>query len=320
MLLRSRNTIAARMISPGRSKKGARLHWNRILAISLLLAYAIPAAASAAAPRNPQDRTQFFQDVIVEANDTANVVQCFGCNVYVRGHVTGDIIAGGGSIYISGPVDGDVAAIGGHIRANSGGELRGKALAIGGYVTSSGDGKFDRNPLAFPYAIVPGQYRPTPRGMIILTVVNLFCIALACAILRAKRVDNTAWTIWNRKNMVLLMGIAALFIAWGFESMGEHLGPAEDAADMFLGFVIIVVGTAGATGLGRLIGGVAFPGLPSIRATLAGIFALTMLEIVPILGFFVFTIGLMIAVGAAIVSGFGSSAVPSAEEVAHPKT
>ena len=93
------------------------MHWNRILAIPLLLAYAIPAAANASAPKNPQDRTQFFQDVVVEANDTANVIQCFGCNVYVRGHVTGDIIAGGGSIYISGPVDGDVAAIGGHIQS-----------------------------------------------------------------------------------------------------------------------------------------------------------------------------------------------------------
>jgi hypothetical protein len=304
----------------GGAKKGARLHWNKILAIPVLLACAISAAAISAPPKNPHDRIQFFQDIIVDANDTANVVQCFGCNVHVRGHVTGDIITGGGSIYISGPVDGDAAAIGGHINVNSGGELQGKALAIGGYVTSNGSGKLDRTPVAFPYAILPGQYRPTPRGMIILTVVNLLLIAIACAILRPKRVDNTAWTIWNRKNMVLLMGIAALFIAWGFESMGEHLGPAEDAADMFLGFVIVVVGTAGATGLGRLIGGVAFPGLPSIRATLAGIFALTMLEIVPILGFFVLTIGLMIAVGAAIVSGFGASAVPSAEEVAHPKT
>jgi hypothetical protein len=120
--------------------------------------------------------------------------------------------------------------------------------------------------------------------------------------------------------MVLGTGLVALFLAWGFESLGRYLGPAEDSGDMFLGFVIIVVGAAGVAGLGRLVGGVAFPSMISLRATLAGIFALTMLEVIPLFGFFVFSIGLLIALGAAIVSGFGSKAVPSAEELLRPKS
>jgi hypothetical protein len=292
------------------------LHGKRLLLISLSFLCAIPALAQRGAP-NPQDRAQVFHDIIVGPNDTANVVQCFGCNVYVRGHVTGDVLTGGGSIYISGLVDGNALAVGGHIESRSGGELRGHAAAIGGYVTQTGGGKIDRESVSTPYAIVPGQYRPTAIGIGFVVLTNLICIGIACLLLREKRINNTGWTIWNRTNMVMLTGIIMLFIARGFESLGEHLGRAEVPANTLLVLILGVVGAAGGTGLGRLVGGVAFPGLKAVPGTLAGTFALSMLEVIPLLGFFVFVIGWLIALGAAIVSGFGARAVPSAEEVAH---
>ncbi len=298
------------------------MHWKHILAISVLLLLlvlrALPAAALEAPPKNPQDRTQFFRDVVVGPNGTANVVQCFGCNVHVLGHVTGDVLTVGGSIYISGLVDGNALAVGGHIESQSGGELRGHAAAVGGYATTTGTGKIDRDSFSASYAIVPGQYRPTEFGIALLVIANLLGVAIACLVLRPKRVDNTAWTIWNRKNMVLVTGFVALLIAWGIESLGEHLGPAEIPANTLLVVILVVIGSGGATGLGRLVGGVAFPQLTSMRATLAGIFALSMLEVIPLFGFVVFSIGLLIALGAAIVSGFGARAVPSEEELAHP--
>jgi acyl-CoA synthetase (AMP-forming)/AMP-acid ligase II len=42
--------------------------------------------------KNPEDRAQFFHDINISPNGTANVVQCFGCNVHTRGHVTGEEI------------------------------------------------------------------------------------------------------------------------------------------------------------------------------------------------------------------------------------
>ena len=151
-----------------------------------------------------------------------------------------------------------------------------------------------------------------------MIVTNLVCVGLACLLLREKRVNNTGWTIWNRTNMVLVTGVVALFIAWGFETLGEHLGRAEVPANTLLVLILGVLGSAGATGLGRLVAGVAFPGFKAVPGTLAGIFALSMLEVIPLLGFFVFVIGLLFALGAAIVSGFGARAVPSPEEQAHP--
>ena len=296
------------------------MHGKRVVLVSLLFLCGIPLAAQDPPPRNPGDIAQVFHDIIIGPNATANVVQCFGCNVYVRGHVTSDILTGGGSIYISGLVDGNALAVGGHIDSRSGGELRGHAMAIGGYVTQTGGGKIDRESISASYAIVPGQYRPTALGVALLMVTNLVCIAIACMLLREKRINNTAWTIWNRTNMVMATGIVTLFIAWGFESLGPHLGRAEVPANTLLIVILGVVGAAGGTGLGRLVGGVAFPGLKAVPGTLAGTLALSMLEVVSLLGFFVFVIGLLLALGAAIVSGFGAIAVPSPEEQVHPPT
>ena len=292
------------------------MHGKRILLIPLLFLCAFPLAAQRP-QRNPEDRAQFFRDINIGPNGTANLVQCFGCNVHIRGHVTGDVLTIGGSIYIAGLVDGNAVAVGGHIESETGGELRGHAAAIGGYVTQTG-GKIDRESVSTPYAIVPGQYRPTALGIALLIVTNLVCVGLACLLLREKRINNTGWTIWNRTNMVLVTGVVALFIAWGFENLGEHLGRAEVPANTLLRSDSGVLGSAGATGLGRLVAGVAFPGFKAVPGTLAGIFALSMLEVIPLLGFFVFVIGLLFALGAAIVSGFGARAVPSAEEQAHP--
>ncbi len=95
------------------------MHGKRILLIPLLFLCAFPLAAQSP-QRNPEDRAQFFHDINIGPNGTANVVQCFGCNVHIRGHVTGDVLTIGGSIYISGLVDGNALAIGGHIESQSG--------------------------------------------------------------------------------------------------------------------------------------------------------------------------------------------------------
>ena len=137
------------------------MHGKRILLISLLFLCAFPLAAQRP-QRNPEDRAQFFHDINIGPNGTANVVQCFGCNVHIRGHVTGDVLTIGGSIYISGLVDGNALAVGGHIESQAGGELRGHAAAVGGYVTQTGGGKIDRESVSTPYAIVPDNIVP-PR-------------------------------------------------------------------------------------------------------------------------------------------------------------
>lgn len=281
------------------------------LGILALLSCGFGATAAQPEPKNAGDRTQILRDIVIGPGDTANVVQCFACTVHVKGQVKGDIITIGGSIYVAGPVDGDALAVGGHIEAQPGGLLRGGAIAVGGYVTARDGGTIGGHALSFPYALLPGQYRPTAIGIFGLVAFNLLVVALAGMLLRGPRIENTARTIRNRKSSVLVTGAAALLIAWGFESLGQYLGRAEATADLLLGVLIAAVASAGATGLGRFVAGIAFPTMAAQRAALAGILALTLLELVPLLGFVVLTVGLLLALGAAIVSGFGARAVPS---------
>jgi hypothetical protein len=299
------------MVSSSDTKVATMMRW---LAVSILFVCVLPVGANPA-PRDVKgDRVQFLHELTIQSDETANVVQCFGCNVYVRGHATGDIITVGGSVYIEGTVDGDALAAGGHIEVGSGGELKGGAVAVGGYVTTNGQGVIGRDRASMPYALLPGQYRPTAIGFLFLLALNLICVAVASLALRPHRVDNTARAIWYRKGSVVFAGASSLLLAWGLESMSGHLGRAQDTADMILGVFVVGVASAGAPGLGRMVGGIAFPNMSSFRATLAGIFALTFIELVPLLGFAVLTIGLLLSLGAGVVSRFGSRAVPMPEQ------
>jgi hypothetical protein len=283
---------------------------TRWLIALILFVCVFPVAASTVSREVKADRVQFLRELTIQRDETPNVVQCFGCNVYVRGHATGDIITVGGSIYIEGVVDGDALAAGGHIEVGPGGQLKGGAVAVGGYVTTNGQGVIGHNRASMPYALLPGQYRPTAIGFLFLVALNLICVAVASLALQPHRVDNTARAIWHRKGSVVFAGASSLLLSWGLESMSAHLGRAQDTADLILGVLVVGLASVGAPGLGRLVGGIAFPNMSSFRATLAGIFALTFIELVPLLGFAVLTIGLLLSLGAAVVSRFGSRAVP----------
>lgn len=289
----------------------------RSLAFSIVLICVLRVAASTAPQDVKGNQVRFLRDITIKSGDTANVLQCLGCNVHVRGHTTGDVITVGGSIYIEGTVDGDALAAGGHIEVDSSGELRGGAVAVGGYVTTKGHGIIGHKQLSMPYALLPGQYRPTGIGFLFLMVLNLLCVFVASLALRPHRVDNTARAIWYRIGSVVFSGASALLVAWGLESISAHLGRAQDTADMILGVLVVAVASLGAPGLGRLVGGIAFPNMSSFHATLAGIFVLTFIELVPLLGFAVLSVGLLLSLGAAIVSRFGSSAIPLPEQAGH---
>ena len=83
--------------------------------MGLLLCLAFAATASA---RESHDRTQVGSNIIIGPGEEVGDATCFGCSIRVRGHVSGDVTAFGGSIIIEdqGQVDGDATAFGGGIR------------------------------------------------------------------------------------------------------------------------------------------------------------------------------------------------------------
>lgn len=119
----------------------------RLIFAGLIFFVALSSAAFA-----DRDRTQVGHTISVGPDEDVGDATCFGCSIQVRGHVTGDVTAFGGSIVVEdrGQVGGDATAFGGDIRVDKeakvardvtvfGGRIRrDPASTVGGDVTTMG--------------------------------------------------------------------------------------------------------------------------------------------------------------------------------------
>ncbi len=103
------------------------------LLLSLFLCLALSAAASA---REAHDRTQVGSTIIISAGQEVGDATCFGCSIRVRGRVSSDATAFGGSVVVEdqGQVDGDVTAFAGGIRLGNEGSVKGDVTVFGGRI------------------------------------------------------------------------------------------------------------------------------------------------------------------------------------------
>ena len=280
---------------------------TRMLAVPILLMCTAQAMAQGFAP---QDRTRVLRNIVIGTSETALDVECFACNVRVRGHVTGDIAVFGGNITVEGLVDGDAAAVGGRVEVRSRGKIIGDAAAIGGYVKADVESAIQGDKVSAPYILIPGQYRPTILGSLALAALNLLFVAIAFAVLQQRRVENISQVVRSRIRRVLIHGIIALPVFFGLFLLCDQLGRAADPAELSVLILFVLIASAGGAGLGSSVAKIAFPEVKGIRGTLVGIFALTLVELAPLLGFFVFSVGLLLSLGAALLSRFGARGAP----------
>jgi hypothetical protein len=95
------------------------------------LLFLVVVALSSAALAD-RDRTQVGHTINIGPDEEVGDATCFGCSIRVRGHVSGDVTAFGGSVVEEeGQIGGDATVFGGRIR-------RDPAAAVGGDVTTMG--------------------------------------------------------------------------------------------------------------------------------------------------------------------------------------
>jgi len=282
--------------------------------LALLLFIAAFSVTAVAQPDPSQNRLKVLRDVTVESAETADDVQCFMCSVHVHGHVTGDIVTLGGGIFIDGKVDGDVIAVGGRIEVNSNSRISGEAVALGGYVNLQPNSSVGGNAESLPYMVIPGQYRPTFLGSLMLALVNVFFVALGYLVVRDKRAETASLAVDRQPGSVFFAGFVCLVLFYGLDWLTRYLGSAEIFADILLLVLLAAVAATGATGLGDWIARLAFPQTRGIWACIGGILALSLLELIPLVGMLVFTLGLIVSIGVSVVTRFGSREV---SETAH---
>jgi hypothetical protein len=107
----------------------------RLLCAGLSFMLAMSTAAFA-----DRDRTQVGRSINIGPDEEVGEATCFGCSIHVRGHVSGDVTAFGGSVVVEdqGQIGGDATIFGGNIRID-------KQAKVGGDVTVFG-GRIRRDP------------------------------------------------------------------------------------------------------------------------------------------------------------------------------
>ena len=90
-------------------------------------------ATVANASKNPE-HTQFGHDIRIESGEKSSDATCFGCNVYVRGDVDGDVTVFGGDVMLgeNATVSGDVTVFMGDTRLDEAAKIGGDATIFGG--------------------------------------------------------------------------------------------------------------------------------------------------------------------------------------------
>jgi hypothetical protein len=98
-----------------------------------LVVFLVPCAVADAPDR---DRFQFNHDIRIGPDDKVADVTCINCSVYVRGHVSGDVVTVHGNVMVEqgASIAGDLTAVAGNARLESGSQIAGDLVAVGGNV------------------------------------------------------------------------------------------------------------------------------------------------------------------------------------------
>ncbi|MHB1022286.1 MAG: hypothetical protein ACYC46_08490 [Acidobacteriaceae bacterium] len=138
---------------------------RRLWIVAILTLLLLPAAH--AFDGNGQDYVQFFQNIHIRQDQTAEDTVCIFCSVQVDGTLTGDAVVIFGQIKNSGRIHGDAVAILGSTTLTGDASIDGDAVAIGGWLNVS------------PTATVSGDHVTIPAMVILLQLLLLAGILIA---------------------------------------------------------------------------------------------------------------------------------------------
>jgi hypothetical protein len=273
---------------------------KRIVVIALLLfCWVLPASAFAA---SSDERIVIVGDVLVDRGETTSDVVVADGDVTVRGTVDGSIVVADGDVTIRGRVTGDVVTFAGQAilgrRAQVDGDLfygDEKPQVARGAQFDGKTEKIDAKDFGIGASI----------AIWIAVTVSTLVLGLLLVLLFPKAADAVARTFKARKGMVALTGVLALIllpvIAVGLliTVVGIPLGVGLLLALLplyGLGYI------AGAFLVGRLI----MSKSSRILAFVVGLVILRVLAIVPFLGPVLWTVAVVLGLGALLLAALRS--------------
>ena len=297
-------------------------------------------AAGLPTPAVCSERFMVAEDIHIGPDETVDEVVCIACSVRVEGAV-GDlvVIAGNaviegradgdaavlaGSLDASGPIDGDVVVVAGD--AKLGAAVDGDAVAVAGSLSLS-PGVAINGDAAAVFGGIRGADRAAIAGDVVefadessaklavsglLIGLCLFLLAvlaihpllvmLGFAVLRERRFRVLADTAAQRGGFAFAVGIGtsiALFIV----SIAAIAFPLP--LPVFLFFVVFSI--VGYCGVSYWVGRGLLRNVGVLGAAVTGAVLITFIQFIPVIGWCVMFAFWNIAVGCAVLSGFGTS-------------
>jgi hypothetical protein len=265
------------------------------------------ALATGVASANDNERVQFGTSINVAENETVGDLVCIGCSIVMRGESSGDIVAVGGSVVVDGPAQ-DVLAVGGALRLGPNARVQ-DAVAIGGGVSRdpaavvSGDVVSQSIPRFFGAGLLGALLAVLLFGLPLVIVLVL----LAYLIAGQRRVETVAATIRTQAGMSILVGVGALALTVFAFWLASKMRPISGLVAVAIILVVCATTVLGYTGVSSWMGRLVSRSSGPLAAVLIGAILVVLIQAIPLVGAIALLVFLLMALGSAVTSGWGTA-------------
>ena len=285
----------------------------------------------------------FGESIHVGPDDTLGQVYCVACSIYIegevdeaaflvlgrlenRGKIHGEAMVVLGSLESFGEIDGNSTVIAGNMRLHS--KVGGDAIsALGDIRAVSPDARIEGDAITYmgrQSGLTPSSVAGTIEqvggnrlgllalgataslvvfGALLALAVVLALNVVAYLILGTERVQTLGATLNGNSTMCFLGGLVTCLVMSVIALVVSMLLPVF--VPMMVMFVAVsVVGYCGVT---YWIGRNVFRRLSAFTATVAATVLLALLQMIPVIGWLVMLVLWTVAIGATVLSGFGTS-------------
>ena len=299
-------------------------------------------AASLLAPAAASARVMVAENIYVGPDEVVDTVVCIACSVRVdgvveqevvviagdadiQGRVDGDIVVLAGSLDSAGPVAGDVVVVAG--RAKLSADVAGDAVTVAGGLSLSPGIALDGDAVAV-FGSIHGADRAAVAGdvvevagesmaplavsgllialcvfLLVVLLIHPLLVMLGFAVLRERRFRVLADTAAQRGGFSFLFGIGTSFALFVVSIVAALTFPVPLPAFLFF----IVLSIVGYCGVSYWVGRGILPNAGVLGAACTGALLITFIQFIPVIGWFVMFAFWNIAIGSAVLSGFGTS-------------
>jgi tetrahydromethanopterin S-methyltransferase subunit B len=244
---------------------------------------------------------------------------CVACKVTIDGTMDGDIVLIGGSLNVQGSVTGDAAVFGGSATLGDHAKMGGDVAVLAGTFTRAPGatiaGELDAPQVSGRRALA-GLVLGLAAGFFVpLAIAGLLAVLIAFAVLHENRIRVLADTMRNRAGMAFLAGLATVAV-YGFLLRALPLGHGIATIDLLLIAALCLALVAGYAGLSLAIGQRVAARSGPLAMTMIGAVIIAAVQIIPVVGWICFVFSGCLALGTAILTGFG--AAPGWHESSRP--